>query len=93
MSIFKKARKALGRAVRASGRIAKQGLARDSKMMSGPFGGAMNFGGGEKEESDDEGPVPDDLGQRAAAAKRLAETQRQAGGGQIKFNTMTEEPQ
>lgn len=35
----------------------------------------------------------DDVGLRAAAAKRLVNTQQQAGGGQIKFNTMTEEPQ
>lgn len=40
---------------------------------------------GEKE------PVEPDLGTRAAAAKRLVNTQKQAGGGQISFNTMEEE--
>jgi hypothetical protein len=33
---------------------------------------------------------PVDVGQRAAAAKRLAEIQKQAGGGQIKYNTEEE---
>jgi len=32
-----------------------------------------------------------DMGTRAAAAKRLVNTQKQAGGGQISFNTMEEE--
>lgn len=38
--------------------------------------------GGEKEKSGD------DSGLRSAAAKRLINTQQQAGSGQIKFNTM-----
>lgn len=41
----------------------------------------MYKGKGGKEES-----LPEE-GQRSEAAKRLAETQKQAGGGQIKYNT------
>ena len=40
---------------------------------------------GEKE------PAEEDLGTRAAAAKRLVKTDKQAGSGQISFNTMEED--
>lgn len=36
-------------------------------------------------------PVEPEMGTRATAAKRLVNTQKQAGSGQIAFNTMEEE--
>ena len=44
---------------------------------------------GGKDKERDSGEA--DLGTRAAAAKRLVNTQKQAGSGQISYNTMEEE--
>lgn len=75
MGLWKKVKRAVKGAVRTVAPIATGGLY-DPKSKS------------TAQQNKDAGG--DDVGQRAAAAKRLSEIQKQAGGGQIKYNTEEE---